>query len=508
MSTRRITVTAALLLALLPAGIFLLGGCESKPTEPVFDNPFDPDGPYLGDPLFVFATLNDTAAAVSWVQYQGFNIFEYEVFHSNSYGSGYERIEPGGIVPHTSTGPGLASYPYPDPTEEHYFKVLALTKEQDFIFASYQKPGSIITPPLVIMGDASGFSATRYLDLQVTVTHGDSLLIADNAEFLGGLRLPVAMFGSPHEIEWDLGPADSNGSSRHIFVKSLGAPTEATIFDGSVHINFQPAFTVVDEPATVATVAVDLAVPVEGVLQMRFSTSAEALATETWLDPAPVVSGFELVDTLNPQVIYGEFTGDFGFTSPIMEFPVKGDSLSDASFEVDLGTAPVSIDPVVTLACTATATLMRFSEGQDFTLAPWLEYSATPAFALSADPGIKTIYGQFRNDYTDSPVISASVEYMQQAVAVGFLNPVPDRNMDAGSTYEITGWAAALGTAVDSVKVEVGDGLGFVAVEGLEDWSFDWDVPEAEEAAPLMLRVRAWAAADSATAQVSVDIVP
>ena len=104
MSTRRTTVIAALLLAFLPTLPFILGGCESKPAEPVFDNIFDPEGPELGDPLNVRASLGDTSITVSWDQPQSFGIAFYEISHSNSYGSGYEFFE---IVPHTTLPTGF-----------------------------------------------------------------------------------------------------------------------------------------------------------------------------------------------------------------------------------------------------------------------------------------------------------------------------------------------------------------------------------------------------------------
>lgn len=503
MTERRKSIAAALLLAVLSAGALLLGGCESKPAEPVFDNVFDPEGPLLGDPLFVFATRNDTSIVVSWAQRQGFSIALYEVSHSTSYGSGYELFS---TVLHTDATSGRTYFVDPAPTTEHYFKVLALTADDDYAFISYQKPGSFVTPPHVVLGNDKGTSPTRYLPVSVTVANGDSILVADNVEFLGAQRLPVEEYDTPLDLVWDLGPAEANGGFRHVFVRAVGSPAEDVTFGDSIKIDFRPAFTVLDKPATVATIAVDLAVPIEGVLQMRFATAAEDLATRAWLAPAEILSGFELQDTLNPQVIYGEFEGDFGFTSPVIEYAVAGDPLTGATFDVDLGSAPVSLNPVVTLTCTARATHMRFSEGQDFTLVPWLPYEAAPTFALSAGVGSKTIYGQFHNEFTDSPVSTATVEYIQQEVAVGFLAPTPDRNMTAGAPFRIAGWAAAAGTSVDSVKVELGDGLGFVAATGTEDWMYDWDVPEAEEDTPLILRVRAWAGADSVTAQTGVTI--
>ena len=505
MSSRRITIAAAVLLAFLPALPVILGGCESKPSEPVFDNIFDPEGPLLGDPLNVHAALGDTAINVTWDQPQGFGIALYEVSHSNGYGAIYDFFR---TAEHTTAPFGSIIYPNPEPTMDHYFRVTAKTIEEDFIVISYQTPGNVVTPPRVIVGDGSGSTPTRNLTLSVTVSSGDNLLVADNEEFSGGLQFPVTEPGSAQDIPWDLGAADSNGVRKEIFVKALGDEGESAVFAGTVEIDFQPAFTILGAPATVASRRVELAIPSEGVLQMRFANTAGSLVDSPWLEGAAVLPEFELLDTLNPQVVYAEFAGDFGFISPVMKTSVAGNPLTDAVFSVD--PEGIAYDPVVNLRCSALATLMRFTEGPDFTGVPWHDYAEDFAFVLSPGAGRKTIFGQFRNDFTDSPILAASVDYIESPLAVGFLAPAGGEILTGGVFLEIHGWALAAsgGAAVDSVKIDTGDGAGFIRSEGLEDWSLAWTVPVVVAETPLVLRARAWATADSATTQISVSVIP
>ena len=68
---------------------------------------------------------------------------------------------------------------------------------------------------------------------------------------------------------------------------------------------------------------------------------------------------------------------------------------------------------------------------------------------------------------------------------------------------------AASGTAaVDSVKFDSGDGLGFVDVTGTDNWTFMWAVPSVLEDTEHALRARAWASGDSVTTTVSVTLLP
>ena len=509
MSIRRFTVTAAFLLALAPFAFFLLGGCESKPSEPVFDNGFDPEGPLLGDPLDVRATLGDTAITVIWTEPQGYNISFYEVSHSSTYGSGYECVE---AVAHTGTGLGLAYYPHPEPTAPHYFRVVAMKDDGSYMLASYQTPAGLTTPPNVVLGDGSGSTATRHIQLAITVSTGDQLLIADNEQFDNALQIAVVEPGVAQTVDWDLGLADSNRVWFPFYVQALDGTEESEVFIDSLRVNFQPGFTVENGAATVATSSVTLTIPADGVVQMRFASSSEALAGATWLTGAAELPAFELIDTLNPQTVYGEFVGDFGFNSPVMEADVAGDPLTDISFAIDLA-RDITNDPVLVLLCDATATQVRFGESPDFETSAWRDYADTLDFTLSTGSGAKTIYAQFRNDFVDSELLSAEIEYIEQPLAVGFLAPLDGQPLTAGSSQVMRGWADATGTAeIDSVKVELGDGAGFVNVIGTESWELPWAAPaladtsadaDAEE---LILRARAWSGVDTATAQITVTI--
>ncbi|MBU8872072.1 MAG: fibronectin type III domain-containing protein [Gemmatimonadales bacterium] len=524
MSTSRITLIAAFLLTFLPALSIILGGCESNPAEPVFDNIFDPEGPELGDPLHVMATYSDTSITVIWDQPQDFGIAFYEISHSNSYGSGYEFFE---SVDHTDLSSGFLAYPNPEPTTEHYFHVLAITHGGDFLLASYQKPGSVITPPRVLMGDDNGSSPTRYLTLSITVSSEDELVLADNEDFENPLQIPVIEPGTAQEVTWDLGTAEANDEMKFIFVKALTGTTESKVFADSVKVDFQPAFSVnkglqsaftaPGDTAFVPTFEVDLDIPLSGVQRMRFALSAEALDNSTWLAvalPDSILRDFELVNTLEAQVIYGEFEGDFGFNSPIIEVVVSGDDLTDAQFSLDLGEAAFVDNPLVTLECSAVATEMRFSENPDFTDLAWMDYEDSHDFELNPGAGHKTIYGQFRNDFVDSRILVANINvYIEQSVAVWFLEPTDGTVLIGGTTLDIRGSTAMAveGAKVDSVKIDLGNGEGFHIVELEEDlinWFLTWDVPVVEEETQIILRVRALADPDSATADISVTVIP
>lgn len=506
-STPTIVLLAALALAALAA---LLAGCESRPAEPAYDNPWDPDGPLGGDALQVRAAAADTVIYVTWNQPQGQGITFYVVSHTLD--AGGEWVEVGEVEHRAGAINNSFPYVHPEPTRIHYFRVQAFT-DDDFSIVSYGRIAAVMSTPAVVPVPEGKTRASRYVDLEITVTEGDFLRLANDTLFTDADTVAVAALGEPQLVTWDQGPLPAN-TAYSVHVQAFGAdgrrsPRAKLDFTA----NFGPVHSVAGKPATIASRAVDLVVPTEGVVAMRFALSSEGLADAPWQAPADTVRGFMIAESANPQRIWAEFEGDQGYnTTP--SILVTPDNLAAASFALDVPANRVIPGPAVAAVNTAVATRMRFAEFPDLTAVPWQPYLRRADLVLSAGEGRKVVYAQFANDWADSPILTQYVDVVRQRVAVAILAPGNGTTVPGGTTLEVRGTALAGSTSdrVDSVRVDLGDGLGWRAPTGSASWTLRWNVPSVAEDTPRTLRARAWATdtlttvVDSVTAVVTVTV--
>ena len=505
MPMRRI-ITALFLLTMALTGILaLLAGCESSPAAPEFDNIFDPNGPEYGNPLHLSAMLGDSSIILSWVQPQDFGLSFYELSHSFNYNGAFLSI---GAADHSENPFGTFTYENPDPTRTHYFKIQAFDLDGNYTNISDQAPATRTTPPLVAAGDGTGKVASRNITLAIVVSAGDSLRISNDDAFAEETRVAAAEPGLPVEISWLLPTAADNDTVFVVHV--LAFPLSGAVDTARVEldVDFAPAFTVSGYPTSVPTRDLVLDIPSEGVVFMRFADSEASLADQAWVHGTDSFN-YTLANSASPQEVWGEFLGDFGFTSTV-SLTVTPDPLQEVSFALDLPDDHITDLSTVTVLAEAVASQMRFSESLDFTSVPWVAYAETSQLALSPSPGQKVIYAQFRNDWAESAILTDYVIYLSQPLDVTILAPSGGDLIPSGIPLQALGTAtAASGTApVDSVKFDSGGGAGFQDVTGTGNWSYLWDVPVVKVETPTVLRARAWAAGDSVTTTLSVKIFP
>ena len=505
MPLRRIITTLFLVALAVPVVLALLAGCETSPTAPVFENIFDPDGPEDGNPLKLRATLGDTSITLSWTQPQDFGFAYYELSHSLNYFNGYLPI---GSVDHTTSTFNSFRYSHPTPTTTHYFKIQAFDAAGNFTNVSDQAPAIRSTPPRVEVVGGSKKVASRNITLSVLTSAGDSLRISNHRDFSDETRLAITESGQTQNIPWILPTASSNDTTLTVRVLAFPLTSASDTAVVVLDVNFIPAITVTGNPPTVATQSVELEIPATGLVSMRFAATMADLESQAWI-PGNPNHPFNLADTATPQTIWGEFLGDFGF-SFIDSLRVIPDLLGDASFALDLPEDHVTDQSIITVLADAVATQMRFSESLDFSGVPWTSYAATSYLNLSSEPGQKVIYGQFRNDWTESAILTDYVVYLSQALEINILAPAGGDQVPSGVAFLVLG-TTTVGSgiaAIDSVKFDSGDGAGFFPVVGTTNWTYLWDVPAVSANTARVLRARAWAAEDSVTTAVSVTLLP
>jgi len=510
MSRTRTLIIALALAAVLPAGLAQLTGCEKSPDEPVFENPFDPDGPLAGDGLQVNATAIINVVVVKWDHHPGKNIAMYAVDHRTDLDTEWSAL-----ADTILEADDMESVSYihldADPNRTHMYMVQALTTDGDYTLTGYASPASATTPPIVFHDANQGKVASRYLSLKIVTGEGDSIRVADNPEFTDALELPAAAPADTALATWDFGPHATDDSVA-VHVQSFTSGSYASeVFSASMTVSFEPEFGIVGGVESGVSIKVpavvnDLRVDDRGVEQMRFAWSEEDLPLASWVPGDTIYADFALQPITGVQSIWGEFQGDFGFgyTGRIR---VRGDLLEDASFSLDLPRNLVTTHTRVGVENDAAASEMRFTDSPDFTSVPWRPFAVTDSVDFTGTPGPVIIYGQFRNDWTDSPVLTDSLVFALLPLDVYFVTPPGGAVIDGGTTYEVTGRAiAADGASLRTLEVDTGN--GWSVIPPAQDWTTDWIVPAVTASAEALLRVRATTAADTATAAISVTVVP
>lgn len=501
---RTLSYLVVLTLISVAVGSFLTG-CEEIPTEPVFANIFDPNNPDGGNALQLAANMSGGSILLTWNQPQNFGISYYEITHSFNFFSDFLPIA---NVDQTTIAIGTFRYENAEPTRTHYFRIQAFDDLGNFTNVSDQIPASRTTPPRVVIGDESGRVASRNITLAVTVSSGEFLRVSNDEDFANETVLAVADLGQPQEIPWQLPAVASNDTNLVVRVLVMMGSTPSDTAIVPLDVNFAPAITVEGYPSTVPMRDLVLNIPDVGVQQMRFASSEAGLAAELWT-PGGDTQDYLLDNSGNAQEIWGEFQGDFGFNT-ITSRTVRPDLLNNVSFSLDLPADHLTDESSVTVLASAVATHMRFSESLDFSSEPWVAYADTSSLSVSATPGHKTIYCQFRNDWAESDILTDYVIYLSQPLDVVITAPLDGDLVPSDLNLQVRGTTtAASGTAaVDLVRFDSGDGLGFVDVTGTDNWSFMWAVPSVVEETDHTLRARAWAGGDSVTTTISVTLLP
>jgi hypothetical protein len=493
----------ACLAAALAAAALLAAACSETPSEPEFTNPFDPNAPgYDGNPLQLTSSYDENTASIRlrWQHTGTFGITTYQIRHATAAGGPYDDI---GSVP-APADPGNVQYYVEEPVRNavNYFKVVGVNAAGSAMATSVLVPDSLTAPPFLDILGGRTEVASRRVRLLVTTGVGDQVRLADNRAFTGpSLVERPALPGETDTVAWDFGPASPNetlGVYLQVLTGGVGSPIDSV----TPRVEFAPGFSAFGDPPTVATNVLELEVDTTGVVQMRFARSEEELVGAAWEPPAPVRPGYQLTDDLATQTIYGEFEGDFGFNA-VTTTTVTPDDLGGASFEIvfpDPGDRVLE-SSIVELSNTAVATQMRFAAGPDFSGVAWQPYADT--YELDAGPGAgeRVVYGQFRNYWTTSAVLTDWFIQIGLSLEITILAPADSAIVRGGTALLTRGTSRADpdGPGIAFVELFPEGAADWEIASGTTDWTWLWEVPRFDEDTWLNLRARVVTGVDPVT---------
>ncbi len=403
----RPAATAVALLAIV--ALALVPGCARKPAPPAWNNPFDPAGE--GDSFNVRAVISGNSVFVFWDAPAFDDIAAYEVWRSLD-NVGFDLAgETTGATQYADTGysPGRANY----------YVVRARNAAGEVSGTSRVVAARADAPPVLEIAAGAARIGTRHAILTLRTDLGDTLEVAATRDFAASQRFAVTP-GDTTFVAWDLGPATANGQRRHVWARARSGAFLSAAGHDSVETNYVPDLRVSGQPATVVSRTLDLAIAAAaGTVQMRFAGSRAGLDAATPVAPDSLVGsvawyrGLLLTADPAPQWLFGRFDSDFGYAVVDSLLCTPHDLAGYAGFEL-AGGADVTPVSVVELTCPRGPTEMRFAESPDLSDVHWRPWAAASACTLSAGPGRKVVYGQFRNDWF-SAVASDSITLVGMA---------------------------------------------------------------------------------------------
>jgi hypothetical protein len=505
MGTRRRSIVIACLLVLIIPPI-IMTGCGNRPDQPEFDNLFDPLGPDGGDPFQIEAVRKGNTVEVSWNRPRHPDIVAFVVTHSPD-GSSFTPVS-SDLVPGSEERETFI-HETPIPNAINYYKVRAKNSTGQTSSVSRVVAASTQAGPYLEIAGGAATTPTRQVDLSISTWVGQWLEIADNPSFADPVRLAALAGDTTQIVPWDLGPVAGNTTRIFVYLRVENEAVYSLTAKDSILVSFEPTIRVAGNPATVADRVIDLEIAGTFGDSMRFASDQADLASIPYQAGDSLYAGYVLADNINPQTIYGEFLSDFGF-SVVKTKQVRPDNLSVASFAIESldGDPATTPSRTVRLINKAVALEMRCAENPSFIGVPWADYADTTTKELSESEGVKVLYAQYRNHWTDSSILSDAITLVTQALDVRFLAPPAGAVVHGGTPLQVRGLArpSSAAGAIDKVQVDLGDDNGFVPATGTTDWSRMWNVPLFETDTEVTLRARAIAGADTATTTVTVTV--
>jgi hypothetical protein len=392
--------------------VVAIAACSDKPAEPVYDNVFDIEGPTGGDVFEPSASYMVGAVRVTWKEIDPDLLPEelegYLLMNAWSPEGPYKQAVADVIK---TTGGETISYDHKTflPNAQVYYKIRVRTTSGLVSSVLTAKAASVQTPPRVRLESGQASTATRRPLLRAESVVNEPLELAFDAAFTNPTAVQLGPISGPangpstifaaDSLQWDFGSANL-GDVLQVYVRSQADPVESKTDSLQLTIAQPPTVRVLT--AEVYDLPVRLEVPTTGIDSMRFANSKTELAGAAWMTPAarPDTVDFVLDGLTVPPEIHGEFATDFGFTATTVT-PVTALNVGPAAFTLD-GGADFTGDPErrVTLNSTVDhATQMRFSESADFAGIAWVDYADSTEIQLSEGPGLKTIYGWYRNPF-------------------------------------------------------------------------------------------------------------
>ncbi|GEM_PF-3097955 len=160
--------------------LIVLAACDTKPTAPVRDNPFDPNNPQTGgDPFTLTAKIGGGGVTVEW-QLPDFDALKaFNIYRSETEKTGYDKI---GEVQKDKRK-------YVDKNIEnghsYWYRVTAVNKNDDESKITNTAGVNIKTQPVLVINGGAQYTATRQVNLTILAMSAQKMMLSNSMDFSG-----------------------------------------------------------------------------------------------------------------------------------------------------------------------------------------------------------------------------------------------------------------------------------------------------------------------------------
>lgn len=490
------------ILSLLAGAGFL--GCSTT-DEAEFLNPLDPRNPESVDPFGLVAFYDDGKVTLDWTVPAGPAIAQVVI-------EGIINSQPTDL---DTVDVDVTTYVVSEPrgNTDNLYRLRALDANGFAAQTSHMVAATVFVPPWIDIAlatddPAGGVKISRAVhDIVVRAVAGDLVQIDTLRDFSTTSALDLADGQAVYE-QFQLRKLRREGIAlpdRQLYVRAGlllsggGDPLWSSVDSLRVSMALITGINKAGGGATVARPFVNLNLTSggAGVDSVRFATSEEGLAAAPWLPPAASYLDVPLDDTAAPQSIIAQFASSFGDVVQSAPLPLRGDPLTTVSLNPQLPSSGLVEGQLLRLTPRAVATEMRLSTDPGFADAPWRAYADTVDLAMPHQGGDQTIYGQFRNHWFLSGIISETVTVSGAVLDVAFTAPLDGDPVSGGNTAYLSGQAGPLPDRFAFTALDIHLGDGWQSMPPDTTWEATWEVPRFEVDTPRRLGIRAIAEHDS-----------
>lgn len=383
-----------LLIALL--GLAGLVACTTPPAEPDYDNPFDPGTP--GDPFQLTATLEGAGIRLIWEPVEIPGLARYVVLRSDSPDDGFFPTDTQPQVVGDNLLTTILDTDY-IPNAPNFYKVRAVGPGETLTALSRTVAVGVTPPPLVSLAGAAEATATRFVMLEARTGFGVALEIANQEDFSDAQSFDVT---EPNEVittAWTLPTVEHPDSNLVVYVRADQGGTFSATGTWDVDVAFQPRPVLVGgNPLSVLDSLVTVQWDDEGLVRFRLAASRDGLEVEPW-QPADSLAIRALDPTdFDPQTVFGQFEGDFGYTTIDSLVLTPESQPSVLTGLVLSGGDSTTVESTILVEVQGTdIAYLRLSEDPAFTGVDWVPFESPIEFELSPGAGRKTVYARARH---------------------------------------------------------------------------------------------------------------
>jgi len=254
-------------------------------------------------------------------------------------------------------------------------------------------------PPLVSLAGAAEATATRFVTVEARTGVGIALEIANDELFSDPQTFAV---GEPNEVistPWTLPTVEHPDSNLALWVRADQGGSFSDSGTWEIDVAFAPELRLASgNPIALLDSTVVLQWEGTGLLQYRLAGSRPGLEAEAW-QPADSMAVRELAtDSLDPQTVFGEFAGDFGYsTVDSLVLTPEADPATLTGLVLAGGDSTTVEATILVDVQGQNIGWMRLSEDPGFAGVEWVPYEAPVEFDLSAGAGRKTVYARVRH---------------------------------------------------------------------------------------------------------------